>query len=369
MHSILAALESAQNDLRPLAALPPEQLADARNIVFFLVDGFGYHYLRNQTGSFLNKLCSGSIDSVFPSTTASAITTVMSGLSPQTHGIPGWFTYFKEIGGIVATLPFRIRGIGNHLVDKVDPRDLFGNHCMFTQSKRASYVVTPEHLADSAYSRVMCGPAQRIAYRDLDHCFSQLNSLIHHRDKKYVYAYWPEFDSLCHKFGVHSHQVQEHFDLLDRSFENFFSLAAQSDTAMIISADHGFVDTSPSQTIHLRDHPNLAQCLTMPLCGEPRTAYCYVRGKYHTQFEQYIEENFSDRMACCDSASLLEQGYFGCGPIHDRFYDRIGDYTLIMRDHYVITDQLLSEQAFNMIGVHGGLHDHEREIPLIVARL
>src|SRR5688572_882636 len=41
----LAAARGAETGHAPLATLPPERLADARNVVFFLIDGLGYNYL------------------------------------------------------------------------------------------------------------------------------------------------------------------------------------------------------------------------------------------------------------------------------------------------------------------------------------
>ena len=47
-----------------------------------------------------------AITSVFPSTTASAITTSYTGRTPLEHGLTGWFAYFGEAGCVGAPLPF-----------------------------------------------------------------------------------------------------------------------------------------------------------------------------------------------------------------------------------------------------------------------
>src|SRR6478752_1276812 len=95
----------------PLALLEPRELASARNIVLVIVDGLGDNYLMRQgKGGELARRRRGALTSVFPSTTASAITTSYTGCTPLEHGITGWYTYFGEAGCVAAALPFRSRG-------------------------------------------------------------------------------------------------------------------------------------------------------------------------------------------------------------------------------------------------------------------
>ena len=64
----------------PLEQLPPAELSAARNLVLLIVDGLGDLYLsRRGAGGELERRRRGAITSVFPSTTASAITTSYTG--------------------------------------------------------------------------------------------------------------------------------------------------------------------------------------------------------------------------------------------------------------------------------------------------
>ena len=80
----IASACGAQPVHNPLALLPPERIASAANVVFLLVDGLGYNFLCNagRGGALLDHLA-GRITSVFPSTTATAITSSFTGLMPQ----------------------------------------------------------------------------------------------------------------------------------------------------------------------------------------------------------------------------------------------------------------------------------------------
>src|SRR5437868_4580100 len=85
--------------------------ADARNVILLIIDGLGDNLLmRRAGGGELARRRKHAITSVFPSTTASAITTSYTGRTPAEHGLTGWFTYFGEAGCVSAALPFRSRG-------------------------------------------------------------------------------------------------------------------------------------------------------------------------------------------------------------------------------------------------------------------
>ena len=105
----------------------------------------------------------------------------------------------------------------------------------------------------------------------------------------------------------------------------------------------------------------------MPLCGEPRAAYCYVHPDKEKKFIDYIEGELHNFIDLKSSRSLLDEGYFGKGPAHPRLDDRIGHYTLIMKENYIIKDQLAGEPPFAHVGVHGGTSAQEMYVPLIFA--
>ena len=89
------------------------EINSSEKIVLFLIDGLGYrqwlNYCKNDCGFFnlaAKRGVSIPLTTIFPSTTASAITTINTGLTPQEHGLPEWLVYFKEIDMIIKTLPF-----------------------------------------------------------------------------------------------------------------------------------------------------------------------------------------------------------------------------------------------------------------------
>ena len=342
------------------------QLGDYQNIVLLIIDGLGARYLDAHPG-FLQAHKSAELTSVFPTTTASAITTFMTGLAPQQHGLTGWFTYLKEIGAVTAVLPCQLRGSREALADRgIDVAALYGHTPLFDLLNVPSTVVAPQWIIDSPFNAAHSGRARRAGYTDLKSMFARLHEILQGNERQYVYAYWPDFDRLSHQFGNGSEQVAQHFRELDTTLAQFMETIAGTSTLLLITADHGFIDTQPERLINLHEHPVLQDCLSLPLSGEPRVAYCYVHPHKADTFVTYVQEHLSEQMEMIESHMLIKQGAFGLGDAHPQLSHRVGDYTLIMKDNYVIKDWLAGEKPFYNIGVHGGISELEMQVPLIV---
>lgn len=350
----------------PLRALPPQALAGARHVLLLVVDGLGHAFLTGRDGA-LRRHLHAAITSVFPSTTASAIPTFLTGLAPQQHGLTGWHMYCREIGAIVAPLPFRAR-TGRHALRSagVSPMSLFQLAPVFDRLPLTCHVVSPQAIAHSDFNAALSGRAQRHGYETPEEMFGILTSLLR-RDapRSYIYAYWPRLDSLAHEFGVASAAVADAFAALDAGFAELLKVAGGS--RVIVTADHGFVDTSPADTIDLDDHPGLRETLVLPLCGEPRAAYAYVRPTCATRFKDYVRTHLADRVRLFNRAEILRRGWLGPGAPHPALADRLGDYVLIPRGHAILRDWLMGEDRYTHIGVHGGLSAAEMRVPLVVA--
>ncbi|MDQ1316096.1 MAG: hypothetical protein QG662_2205 [Pseudomonadota bacterium] len=366
MSSIATAL-GGNSPYAPLTALPPRTLADARHLLLLVVDGLGHDYLIGRDSALRRHLRS-PLTSVFPSTTASAIPTFLTGLAPRQHGLTGWHMYFREIGAIAAPLPFRVRA-GRHSLREagVTPASLFGLAPLFDRLPLPCHVVSPRHIIHSDFNVALSGTAMRHGYETLEEMFALIAGLLRSdATRSYIHAYWPQLDSLAHEHGIHSEAVAEAFASLDAGFARLLEAAHDSGSCIIVTADHGFIDTSAEQTIDLDDHPGLRETLLLPLCGEPRMAYAYVRAGRETQFEDYVRGQLADRVHLFRSEEVLSQGWLGPGEAHPALRDRIGDYVLIPRGRAILRDWLKGEERHVHIGVHGGLSAAEMMVPLVV---
>lgn len=372
MSSLNQGLGGPATGYAPLTLLPPATVANAAHVVLLVVDGLGYNYLLRRS-TLLREYLQGSMTSVFPSSTAPAITTFLTGVAPQQHAVTGWFMALRELGTVAMILPFRPRwGGADFAVAQCGVEELLGAPSLFNRLAAQSYFVIHRSLVDSPYSRAGAGAAQRLGYRDLADCLGLIERIVkkpRRRDSQqnYIYAYWPRFDALSHQYGVGSHTVAEHFSDLEQTLARWLDTLAGTNTLVLLTADHGFVDTAARTNVRLSDHPHLTDCLTLPLCGEPRVAYAYVRPRRATQFEDYVQTQLAEYCELHTAENFIRAGWFGLGTPDPRLYDRIGDYVLLARDRCALKDTLPVESAWSDIGVHGGASEDEMRVPLVMA--
>jgi hypothetical protein len=366
-----------------LSRVDTSEWARARNLILLLVDGLGADYIENHSrNGFLHRHQLAVLTSVCPTTTAAAIPTAMTGLAPAAHALTGWHVYVPELDTVTAVLPLVGRGVALPDHPARAPENLFGYPTFFQQLQRPSRVVTPAHLTNSAFSVFHARGARRLSYykeplpapgslpfpRRRQDMFGVIRRLCHEPGPpSFTYAYWPFFDAVAHDEGIAAAKTLDHFRRFERDFEDFMRSVRGTGTMVIVTADHGFIDSPGPRQIDLLDHPELAELLVRPLCGERRFAYCYVRPDAHRDFEDYIADVLRGTMEAWPRAKLLDERWYGPGPVSPRLPGRIGDYVLAMKGNWTIRDQVPGEDPVDLIGVHGGLSAAEMHIPLCVA--
>jgi len=348
----------------PLAALPVTELRAAENVVLMIVDGLGDNYLLGQgNGGPLARHRRAAMSAVFPSTTATAITAGFTGSTPIEHGLTGWYTYFSEAGCVAAPLPYVRRGEKRPL--GLPPGRLFVEPTYFDTLADRVIVVTWNAIVDATYNAFHCGGAERRSYESLEGFVEQTAAAVRSGpERKFVYAYWPQFDVLSHQHGVGSPEVRAHFDALDAAIGRLIERLAGTDTMLLVTADHGFVDVPASETLELP--ASLAAQLRFPLCGERRIAFCHVHET--KSFIEKAKEFLGERAAVRPSQDLVDEGWFGPGRPHPRFAERIGDVAIVMNGRAAIKDWVPGEKRHVLIGDHGGTSEDEMRIPLVVVK-
>lgn len=357
-----------------LDILPAKDLAKSKNVVIFLIDGLGYEFLMKYgKKSCMKQHLRGKITSVFPSTTASSVSSFMTGVAPQQHALTGWFMYAKEVATTIVPFRYCTRQGKVHLSNfDVKLKDLISWKSFFSKIKPKSYFVGPENISDSEYTTAGSFKATYVKFEDdnVKDMFTKTRRLIKGSNlKKYIYSYWPGFDARGHDFGVKHKEVKKHFKDLDEEFSKFLDSIEGSNTTVILTADHGQINCGKKKTVIVDKHPELAECLRLPLGGEPRVAYCYVKVNKTKQFEEYVKTKLSKYCDIYKSETLVKRNYFGLGPVNPRLYDRIGDYILIMKKNYAIRDFLPGETVAFNVADHGGLSKEEMFVPLVFVRV
>ena len=370
MSSLTIAQGGPATAYSPCSLLKDSHLDQARQVLLLVVDGLGWNYLNSAgAGGHLQSLSVGALSSVAPPTTAAAIPLFFTAAPPARHGFTGWFTWLRELGCVSAVLPYVTR-CGHLPLGEGVPGPLELSHCdpVTNQLPVESHIVSPRNIAHSVFNRSFSGSAEIHAYDDMTGFFGSLRATLQSgAGRKYVHAYWADLDTVAHVHGIGSDDARQHLEQFDHSFGRLLRDLRGTDTAVVVTADHGFVDVPPERVVHMDDHPELADCLSLPLCGEPRIAYCYVKPGRRQRFERYVSSELAEQMTLCTSQDLIDKGFFGPGPQHPQLAHRVGDYTLLLKENYAIKDHLSGEHAFELIGMHGGLSADELYVPLVYA--
>jgi hypothetical protein len=355
----------------PLKLLPPSELKSSKNIVLMLIDGLGYEFLmKHGKGTVFNKNIKGKITSVFPTSTSAAIPAIATGQSPREHGMTGWHLYSKELETTIVPLPYISKSSRESVNDLIELKNLFYFKPFSNKIKSKPYIIFEHEIINSNFTKAIAGKAQRLGFKTTTGYFNAIKKIINtKKGRKYIYAYFSKLDSLSHHHGTRSKKVQDNFKDLNKKLKSFLKSIEGTNTTLIITADHGHINASKKKTINLKHHPKLKETLTIPLCGEHRFAYCYVKPSKESQFKKYIKTKLKHYCYLYKSEDLVKKGYFGLGETHPKFLDRIGDYTLIMKENYMIYDfpEHIKKEHFH-ISDHGGLSKEELFVPLIVIK-
>lgn len=366
-----AEVPASYHDLAlPGGSSASQRWCNADTLVFFLIDGLGDGFLSRNRDIAPNLWGDRvqSLTSVFPSTTATAITTLMTAKPAAVHGLLGWYVRDEATESVVAPLPMRHRS-GALIDDVALLARLLQTAPMLQTAKRASRVVTLPDLASGPYSRHHRREDPVHAYETLDSLAwsvfrAEREMRADGNKQKFIYAYTPLLDATGHDFGMESQQARDVLARLDLAYGQMRSLLPEAQ--FVVSADHGFIDNPPANQIVLSDHADLYAMLRGPLTGERRAAYCHVKPEYQTLFGLRVAERFGEHLHAMPAALAFDAGLFGPGEESEALR-RGGDWLLIPRDDWTVLDHLDGERSHDMLGVHGGLSAGEMTVPLILS--
>lgn len=343
------------------------RLLGARRFVLWLIDGLGVEPLQQLApAGALARAMRGELHSVFPSSTAPALTTLATARAPIAHAAPEWFVWFDELGAIYRALPLDARWPVSGLPPITDAARVYPAPALASRADRAVYAVMPVHLAQSAYTRYAHRGARIVPAADeATFVAAVLQAVDAAREGCCVFAYEPRFDEAAHRYGVSSAQAAAVVARVDALFERLATELAARDALLIVTADHGFVDVPSERRLHLEHFPRVQRLLARPLCGGPRAPFCYVAGADEAAFAAAVREELGEHFAAVPSRALVEAGWFGPGAAEPRLLSRIGTFVLLPRADAYLVDRVPGEESHALIGMHGGVSPAELRVPVI----
>lgn len=356
--------------LTPGATALASLIGDADHLIFVLADGLGLNLLEGlPEGNFLTDHRVGELRSVFPSTTASVLTTLATGAWPNQHGVTGQWTHLAEIQGAAAILPFAARSGGRSLGNLgVAVEQVFPLPALMGRLSRDVLALFPSRILDSVTSIYFSGGQPRQGYESLPEAVQAIVERIHAaRAPTYTYLYSPRIDTETHWLGVRHEGVRSAVNELNR-FVAMLAEGVAGQARIVLAADHGLLDASVTARHWIKPSEQLFSAVRHSLSGDDRVLYFHLRDGVEERFRAWLKAQYGDRFLLLSLAEAEELELFGPGPISPVVRERFGDLLMVSAGadviEYVPTARIGRRVDLNAF--HSGLSPAEMRVPLVL---
>lgn len=336
-------------------------LPHAERYVVLLIDGLGAHALRDhrELAPFLSGLVERPITAGVPSTTATSITSLGTGMAPGAHGIAGYSFWHRPSGAVLNALRWspEVSGLD------VQPQLTFFER--ISGAGIAAGVVAPAAFANTGLTTMALRGGTFWPVNDegdigrrVELAASAASSGV----RSLTYVYERRLDHTGHGAGVDSpgwRAMLAEVDRLARSLRE----GLPDDVRLLITSDHGMVDVPADARLIVEDVPGLLTDVAA-FAGEGRLRHLTTAADRREAVATRWRQVMGERAWVLTREEAETAGWFG--PISGRMADRFGDVVVAMRDQGAILTRKLAGEL-GLVGMHGSLTPAEMEIPLLVA--
>lgn len=350
-HVFTSALDSVTGKRSQLGYKPK------RKVLVILVDGMGAENVLARAGHapwLAREISAGATGlSSFPATTSTNIAGFSTGLNPGEHGFIGHVVSDRRFGERLNLL--------NGWTDQTNPHRWQPNQ---TVSERAAIagvacnVIAAEEYRSTGFTQATMRESNFFGVDDLAARFDRALELLNSAEDSINYLYVPELDKFGHLNGWQSPgwaiQLETVAAQIDRLVKRL-----PADAGVVITADHGMLDSSEDQKIELSD-------LLNPLGveffgGDTRTALLYLQSPDSaSEVRRTLQDSIHFN---CYTPQDLASWY---GTFGQNALDRLPELVLIAKANHTLYHSGFSKaKSYRMIAHHGAMSNAELRIPLI----
>ncbi len=335
---------------QPPGPLPAEVL-EARAVVVLILDGLGAEQLetRRRVAPTLHGMRVATVTTVAPSTTASALTSIATGVGVGEHGIVGY--RIRTYDGNLNVLRWRTPqgdAVDRHLPEQFQPVAAFGG--------QRPPALQHDKYRKSGFSRAYLRDARRFGYKMLSSLVVQARRLVA-AGESFVYAYYEGLDIVAHEHAFGEHYEAE-LRACDRLVADLLE-ALPRGAAVVATSDHGLVDCSDGL---VKIDRSVLEC-SQTESGEARFRWLHARpGRARDLYEAAVGAHGSQAWVHT-AEEIIDGGWLG-PRVTDMARSRLGDVALVARDAWAFSHP--DDGAPRIIGRHGSLTSAEMLVPLLV---
>lgn len=356
--------------LTPGAGRIADLIGPSDHIVLTLADGFGMHLVDSMDDdAFVPRYTVTSLNTVFPSTTPVALTSLATGRWPAEHAITGWHTYLPELEGVSTIIKFMRRSDEIALSEfGVSTEQAYPVKSLLGAGERDFGAFYPEEIANSVYSTYSCRGVRQIGYTSLSQAVDAVIRRIGRANQPtFTYIYTPHPDKEAHRYGTFSAQAQMSARNVNNELERL-ARALPDNARLVMTADHGLVDAGEEEMHEIRPSDEVMSCLTREPSGDSRVMNFDVRDGEMNRFQRLFRAQFDERflLITVNEAEMLD--LYGPGKLLPTTRQRLGNLMALSNDNNVIRYRRpgMNDEP-PLASFHSGLSPAEMRVPLVIA--
>lgn len=355
------------------------KLVPAHSATLLLIDGLGAELVAAHPDDAPHLTAaatqhSQTVAAGFPATTAVSLTSLATGRASGAHGIVG-YTFRAGAADqvphtpILNTLRWCVHGDYDHdLREDVFPEHFQAQPTIFQIVRAQGFVtcqIVPGHHLGSGLSRAALRGSRRITPADhLDDLRAAIVTEMSARPATLAYGYYGGLDLAGHVDGPGSPSWREQLRLIDTMVGELIE-QLPSGTQLVVTGDHGMVDTSAGR-FDIDLHHELTAG-TSAVAGEARVRHVYSEHGAAGDVLDAWQTMLGDRATVLSRDDAIDAGWFGPTVLGDHRV-RIGDVVAAARGDTAMIRSVTEPLESRLVGNHGAWDSAEQLVPAIVIR-
>lgn len=343
----------------------PAPIREAKAVVLLLIDGMGWEQLqdRAELTPVLAAMEGGPITTVAPSTTTTALTSLVTGAAPGEHGLIGYQIYIQ--GQVLNALRWTTGPKPADARKAIVPEQIQPRPAFFGRRVPA---VGRSEFQGTGFTRAHLDGVDHKGYKLTSSIAVEVQKLVDDGEPL-VYAYYDGPDRIAHEYGFGPY--------LDAEFAEVDRLVAQilavlpPEAALLVVSDHGQVMVGDNKVELARD----VLALTAVTSGEARFRWLHARPGRAGDLVEAADEHYGRHGLVVERQQVLDEDWFGLR-VGSEARSRMGDVALVPCDPVAFVEPKPERRSageggkrpvFELLGRHGSLTAAEMLVPCLAA--
>ncbi|MCY3910026.1 MAG: alkaline phosphatase family protein [bacterium] len=340
----------------------PAPIRSAKAVVLLLVDGMGWEQLRDRAEltPVMSAMEGGPITTVAPSTTTTALTSLVTGAAPGEHGLIGYQIYIQ--GQVLNALRWTAGDKPADARKSIVPEQVQTRPAFFGRRVPA---VGRSEFQGTGFTRAHLDGVDHRGYKLTSSIAVEVQALVD-GGAPLVYAYYDGPDRIAHEYGFGPYLDAEYAEV-DRLVAQILSVLPP-EAALLMVSDHGQVMVGDSKVELSHD----VMALTSATSGEARFRWLHARPSRASELLETAAERYGRYGVVVGVQQVLDEGWFG-PHVSPEARSRMGDVALVPSDPVAFLEPKPlpkgshGKPPFQLVARHGSLTSAEMLVPCLAA--